>query len=45
MKREARCGREEAVVRWESVRVNRRKPWNFRSSEEEAEKSDSKVRS
>lgn len=41
VKREARCEREEAVVMWVSVRVNRRNPWNLRSSEEEAENKDS----
>lgn len=43
VKREARCEREEAVVMWVSVRVNRRNPWNLRSSEEEAENRDSEV--
>lgn len=41
MKREERCGREEGLVMWESAWVKKRKPWNLRSSEEEAENRDS----
>lgn len=41
VKREVRWVREEGVVRRVRVRVKRRKPWNLRSSEAEAEKRDS----
>lgn len=44
MKRDVRCGREEAVVMWVSARANSRNPWNLRSSEEDAENKDSRVR-